>query len=89
MSFSDEAQSDVPLLSEKHSGIPEFLLDKARKAKAGIFETRTKPKTTKDRRPVIPPGVDEQVFDTALSELGKQLGQANVERNDKQLKDGW
>ncbi|KAI0122377.1 putative vanilly-alcohol oxidase [Daldinia grandis] len=89
MSFLDEAQSDVPLLSEKHSGIPEFLLEKAREAKAGIFETRTKPKATRDRRPVIPPGVEEQVFVTALGELGQQLGQDHVERNDKPLKDGW
>ncbi|KAI1469086.1 putative vanilly-alcohol oxidase [Daldinia caldariorum] len=89
MSFLDEAQSEVPLLSENHSGIPEFLLEKAWKAKVGIFETRTKPKATKERRPVIPPGVEEQVFATALDELSKQLGQGNVERNDKELKDGW
>ncbi|KAI1453735.1 vanillyl alcohol oxidase [Annulohypoxylon moriforme] len=89
MSFSEEAQSDVPLLSEKHSGIPEFLLDKARNAKAGVFETRTKPKASRNRLPVIPHGIDEQTFSTALSELGKQLGEEHVERNDKPLKDGW
>ncbi|KAI1086685.1 vanillyl alcohol oxidase [Rostrohypoxylon terebratum] len=89
MSFSEEAQSDVPLLSEKHSGIPGFLLEKARKAKAGVFETRTKPKTTRNRLPVIPHGIDERVFSDALEELGTQLGQENVERNDKPLMDGW
>lgn len=89
MSFSDEAQSDVPLLSEKHSGIPDFLLEKARKAKIGVFETRTKPKASRNRLPVIPHGVEEHVFFDALGELGTQLGAENVERNDKPLKDGW
>lgn len=89
MSFSEEAQSDVPLLSEKHSGIPGFLLEKARKAKAGVFETRTKPKASRNRLPVIPHGIDEQAFSDALGELGRQLGQENVERNDKPLRDGW
>lgn len=89
MSFTDEAQSDVPLLSEKHSGIPPFLLEKARKAKVSVFETRTKPKATRNRLPVIPHGIEEQVFVDALGELGKQLGVENVERNDKPLTDGW
>lgn len=89
MSFSEEAQSDVPLLSEKHSGIPQFLLEKARAAKASVFEGRTKPKSTRNRLPVVPPGVEEQTFFTALDELSKQLGAENVERNDKPLRDGW
>ncbi|XXH01704.1 hypothetical protein Hte_008065 [Hypoxylon texense] len=89
MSFADESQSDVPLLSEKHSGIPDFLLEKARKAKVSVFETRTKPKASRNRLPVIPHGVEEQVFVDALGELGKQLGTENVERNDKPLTDGW
>ncbi|KAI2606760.1 vanillyl alcohol oxidase [Hypoxylon sp. NC1633] len=89
MSFVEEAQSDVPLLSEKHSGIPEFLLEKARKAKVSVFETRTKPKVTRNRLPVIPPGIEEQVFVEALDELAKHLGSGNVDRNDKPLRDGW
>ena len=89
MSFSEEAQSDVPLLSQKHSGIPDFLLEKARETKASIFETRTKVQSSRQRLPVIPHGVEEQVFLDALTELGGQLGAANVERNDKPLKDGW
>lgn len=89
MSFLEEAQSDVPLLSEKHSGIPDFLLEKAREAKVGVFETRSKPNSKRNRLPVIPQGVEEQVFFDALTELGKQLGTQNVERNDKPLRDGW
>lgn len=34
--------STPPLLSEKHNGIPERLLDQAQKAKEGIFEIATK-----------------------------------------------
>lgn len=89
MSFVDEAQSDVPLLSEKHSGIPDFLLEKARKAKVGVFETRTKAKTSRNRLPVIPQGIEEQAFFAALDELSKELGAENIERNDKPLRDGW
>ncbi|KAI0007142.1 putative vanilly-alcohol oxidase [Xylariaceae sp. FL0662B] len=88
MSFIDEAQSDVPLLSEKHSGIPDYLLEKAREAKADIFETRTKPRLARNRLPVIPQGVSEQVFFDALDELREQLGTDNVEVNDKPLRDG-
>ncbi|RYP46676.1 hypothetical protein DL768_007148 [Monosporascus sp. mg162] len=89
MSFSTEAESDVPLLSEAHSGIPGFLLEKAREVKASVLETRTKPHSSGKRLSVIPPGVEEPVFLGALEELRKQLGADNVERNDKPLRDGW
>lgn len=89
MSILEESQSDVPLLSEKHSGIPGFLLEKAREAKAAVFNTRTKPNNSRKREPALPHGIDEQVFVDALNELSKQLGAKNVERNDKDLIDGW
>ena len=89
MSSTDEAKSDVPLLSEKHSGIPEFLLEKAKKTKAETFELRTKPQSQRKRLPVVPHGVEESVFLNALEELRSEIGAANVERNDKPLVDGW
>lgn len=89
MSSSAKAQSDVPLLSEKHSGIPDFLLEKAKEMKAATFKLKTKTESPRARLPVIPHGVKEQVFLDALAELRGQLGAANVERNDKPLVDGW
>lgn len=89
MSPSSKTNSDVPLLSEKHSGIPDFLLDKAKEAKAWVFQLRTKQDSERKRPPVIPQGVEEKVFLRALDELRGQIGAANVERNDKPLVDGW
>ncbi|KAE8448728.1 hypothetical protein EG329_008943 [Mollisiaceae sp. DMI_Dod_QoI] len=86
---SKESRSPVPLLSEKHSGIPENLLDKAQNAKALIYETRTKPSSTRQRLPVIPQGIEKTRFIHALDELGQSLGNENVEVNDKPLVDGW
>jgi hypothetical protein len=81
--------SEIPLLSEKHSGIPQNLLGKAQKAKSLIYETRTKEKNTRQRLPVIPQGIEKEAFIQALDELGEQLGKENVEVNDKPLVDGW
>ncbi|KAI0593941.1 hypothetical protein F4775DRAFT_606945 [Biscogniauxia sp. FL1348] len=89
MSFSDEATSRVPLLSEKHSGIPDYLAEKANDAKADVFNTRTKPQGQRNRLPVIPQGVEENAFFAAIDELREQLGPDHVEVNDKPLKDGW
>ena len=58
MSFAEEANSDVPTLPASHSGIPTYLLDKARKAKEGIFEGRTKPQNERQRLPVVPQGIE-------------------------------
>lgn len=84
-----EASSAVPTLSEKHSGIPQNLLDKAQKAKTLIYEGKTKSENSRQRLPVIPQGVSKVNFVEALEELGKQLGSENVEVNDKPLVDGW
>jgi hypothetical protein len=81
--------SQVPLLSEKHSGIPQNLLEKAQKAKALIYDTRTKDTGTRQRLPVIPQGIEKENFDRALEELAQQLGNENLEVNDKPLVDGW
>ncbi len=89
MSFTEEANSDVPTLPETHSGIPKYLLSKAQEAKKGIFEGRTKPKNERQRLPVVPQGIDRDDFLKALAELGAQLGSKHVEINDKPLRDGW
>ncbi|KUI57788.1 hypothetical protein VP1G_05073 [Cytospora mali] len=87
--FLEESNSDVPILGQKHSGIPEYLLDKAREAKKGIFETRTKPLNERSRLPVVPLGIDRDKFFEALDELRQEIGPENVELNDKPLRDGW
>ncbi|CZR56299.1 uncharacterized protein PAC_06187 [Phialocephala subalpina] len=81
--------SEIPLLSERHFGIPQNLLEKAQKAKSLIYETRTKETNTKDRLPVVPQGIEKEVSVKALDELGEHLGKENVEVNDKPLVDGW
>lgn len=88
-SFREEAQSDVPLVSEKHSGIPASLLDKARDIKKEWFAVRTKPLNDRKRLPVIPQGIEEAKFFEALDELRRDIGLDNVELNDKPLRDGW
>jgi hypothetical protein len=87
--MSSENISNVPLLSEKHSGIPPNLFDKAQKAKSLIYETRTKSTSTRERLPVVPQGIERSKFFKALEELGRELGAENVEINDKPLVDGW
>lgn len=87
--YLEEATTDVPVLPATHSGIPPFLLDKARDAKKSIFDTRTKPLNERQRLPVIPQGIDRDKFFEALDDLRKEIGQENVEVNDKPLKDGW
>jgi len=89
MSFADEASSAVPTLPGTHSGIPTFLLEKATKAKEGVFDGRTKPRRERQRLPVIPQGIERDEFVAALDELGGTLGVENVEVNDKPLRDGW
>lgn len=84
-----EAKSDIPTLSQKHSGIPEHLLDKARKQKKDAFDIRTKLVNERQRLPVLPQGIDENKFHQALDELRKELGSEHVELNNKILVDGW
>lgn len=84
-----EANSDVPTLSQKHSGIPEHLLDKARKQKKDAFDIRTKLVHERQRLPVLPQGIDEKKFGQALDELRKELGSEHVELNDQPFVNGW
>lgn len=88
-STSDEATSQIPTLATAHSGIPSFLLEKAQRAKDAVFETRTKGRNERRRLPVLPQGVEQDVFFQALAELKTELGEENVEINDKPLVDGW
>ena len=83
------SNSEIPLLSEKHSSIPLNLLEKAQKAKALIYETGTKETKTRERLPAVPQGIDKSIFIKALDELSYQLGTNNVEVNEKPLVDGW
>lgn len=91
--MADHKKNDskhVPLLSEKHSGIPEWLLAKAQDAKAHVLSVKTK--TEEDAKPrtlVYPPGVEESVFDKAVETLREQLGAEHVVLNDQPLEDGW
>lgn len=85
----EEAKSDIPTLAEKHSGISAKLLDKARDVKKDTFEKRTKPLNERQRLPVIPQGIERDKFFEALDELRNEIGAANVELNDKPLRDGW
>lgn len=83
-------ETDVPTLAQKHSGIPNYLLDKARHQKKAALDLRTKPPVAERQRPpALPQGVDEAKFRRALDELRQQLGSEHVEVNDKPLVDGW
>ncbi|KAK3934632.1 hypothetical protein QBC46DRAFT_426536 [Diplogelasinospora grovesii] len=89
MGVQEEASSVVPVLPAKHSGIPQYLFEKATAAKKTIFKGRTKPAKQRQRVPVVPQGIERDAFIAALEELGGQLGKENVEVNDKPLVDGW
>lgn len=81
--------SPTPLLSEKHSGVPARLYDKAQKAKSLIFNISTKVQDRRRRSPAIPQGIGKARFLEAIDELARQLGRENVEIVDQPLKDGW
>ncbi|KAI1268377.1 vanillyl alcohol oxidase [Xylariaceae sp. FL1019] len=81
MAGSQQDELNVPLLAEKHSGIPDYLL-KAQQAKAQALAVTTKTQGPRQRNAVYPQGVEENVFDGALDELRGQLGAEFVELND-------
>jgi hypothetical protein len=86
--------SDVPTLPETHSGIPVYLLDKARATKAAVYQLKDNAGANTDiprRRavPALPVGVTAETFQAAMSDLRGQLGSENVEVADQALKDGW
>ena len=69
--------------------MPPYLLEEAERVKVTIFETRNKPKSVRQRLPVIPQGIEPERFFEALADLRGELGDEHVEVNDKPLKDGW
>jgi hypothetical protein len=79
----------TPLLSEKHSGVPARLFEKAQHAKSLILNIATKKQVSRKRSPAVPQGVEKATFLKALEELSQQLGKENVEIADQPLKDGW
>lgn len=81
--------TSIPTLEQKHNGVPARLLHKARRAKGLIQDIATKPLRPRQRLPVIPQGIEPSRFFQAIDELAKELGDENVEVNDKPLDDGW
>ncbi|KAJ4298800.1 hypothetical protein N0V88_003833 [Collariella sp. IMI 366227] len=88
MSSSQKANVDVPTLPETHSGIPPFLLEKAKVVKQQILEQDTKPQNKRRRSLAVPQGIERDDFVKALVDLQDQLGAEHVEINDKPLQDG-
>lgn len=81
--------TSIPTLEQKHNGVPARLLHKARRAKSLIQDIATKPVRPRQRLPVIPQGIERSRFFRAIDELAKELGDENIEVNDKPLDDGW
>ncbi|POR33555.1 Putative aryl-alcohol oxidase vanillyl-alcohol oxidase [Tolypocladium paradoxum] len=80
---------DPPTLHDRYSGIPERLLEKARKAKEQVYRNQTKQISSRVRLPVVPKGISHSAFGAAIRELQGRLGTANVVLNDQALDDGW
>ena len=89
---SNTTAAAAPLLSSKHSGVPQRLVDEAEAAKQNLYITnRTLPVSSprKQEVPKLPPGITREQFDLAIKEITETLGTENVEINDKPLVDGW
>lgn len=87
--MSSDKRTSIPTLEEKSNGVPARLLHKAHRAKALIQDIATKRLQPRQRLPVIPQGIDRSRFSQAIDELLRELGNENVEVNDKPLDDGW
>ncbi|KAI7968363.1 hypothetical protein EIK77_010533 [Talaromyces pinophilus] len=87
--MSSKSVSPTPTLSEKHSGIPSRLYEKAQYAKSLILDIATKEQNDRKRGVAIPAGVEKNTYMKAIDELAEQLGKENVGLNDQPLKDGW
>ncbi|KAI1080585.1 vanillyl alcohol oxidase [Whalleya microplaca] len=80
----------IPSLKEKYSGAPARLNQEAEEAKKLILLNRTLPASRPRKSQVrLPPDVTAEDFETAIKELRAEIGDANVEINDKALVDGW
>lgn len=86
---SSKPVAPTPLLSEKHSGVPTRLFEKAQKAKSSILDIATKKEGCRKRALAIPQGVKKSTFLKAIDELSRNLGRENVELVDQPLRDGW
>ncbi|KAK0950440.1 hypothetical protein LTR91_025667 [Friedmanniomyces endolithicus] len=91
MPSSSQSLPDTPTLPNTHSGIPTRLLDKAKRAKALIWQGRKVSASQVPRtEPALPQGVSRSTFVKAISDITQTLGAENVELNDKPAVDhGW
>ena len=65
-------------------GVPARLSNEAVAAKEKTDSLRTLPRSVAHQSPVrLPPGVTREVFDKAIDELRKVLGEKGVELNDR------
>jgi hypothetical protein len=87
--MSSKNRPSVPTLEEKHNGVPARLLHKAYRAKGLIQDIATKEPRARKRLPVLPQGIEKTRFFLAIDEISRDLGNDNVEINDKPLDDGW
>ncbi|KAJ5890035.1 hypothetical protein N7504_010845 [Penicillium tannophilum] len=87
--MSSRKGQPIPTLEEKHNGVPAHLLHKAYRAKGLIQNIATKKPQARKRLPVIPQGIEKSRFFLAINEISTEIGNKNIEINDKQLDDGW
>lgn len=86
---ASSTQGSIPDLKTRYSGVPPRLAREAVDAKAKLFSQKTLPDSVPRRRIALPPGVSQETFDQAVTELKSSLGHDNVDLNDKPLVDGW
>lgn len=82
----------IPSLSTLYSGVPERLTQEAIAAKQRLFSNKTDYNASdeNDTKYPLPPDIDQATFDKAIAQLRNELGEENVELNDKdRLEDGW
>ncbi|KZO95768.1 vanillyl alcohol oxidase [Calocera viscosa TUFC12733] len=83
----------TPTWPEVYSGIPSRLAHTAAQTKEKIYAQRTLPlaaeRTQVEELPILPPETTRAKFNEAVAELRKDIGERNVELNDKPLIDGW
>lgn len=86
----NNSRSPPPRLSQVYSGIPDRLAKEAEESKTRIFANRTTPVAVPRQSSLrLPPDVSQKIFDNAIEELKREIGEENVILNDKSLADGW
>lgn len=88
---SSKSITNVPSLTQTHTGIPERLAEEAVLAKDSMFALRTlsPSRPRQGELPRLPPNTSREKFNEAITSLSKELGSTRVELNDKPLVDGW